>query len=109
MSDTFIDFECSVELQSKSSPRECLAHQFVEGFDAKNINKKSEKLLKKGWKVASFFAEIPRKYDQTVFLEPKVEVGGQMKINEAHCIICGEKGDEFLYELAQKVKIILSE
>lgn len=76
MSDTFIDFECSVELQSKSSPRECLAHQFVEGFDAKNINKKSEKLLKKGWKVASFFAEIPRKYDQTVFLEPKVEVGG---------------------------------
>ena len=43
------------------------------------------------------------------FLNLRLKLGGQMKINEAHCIICGEKGDEFLYELAQKVKIILSE
>ena len=44
--DAFTDFQCSVEVKSKSSPEHCLNHIYLEGFKSNNFPKIYKKKLK---------------------------------------------------------------
>lgn len=104
------DLKFSVEVGSKSTPKECLAHLYPETIGNSGIvEKKSKKLLEKGWKVAAITAKIPRQYDQTVYLESDIWVKGKQLKNEAHALICGEKKDLTLFILSENLRVVLSE
>lgn len=108
--DAFRDPQCSVDLKSKSSPERCLAYMFVNKIDYVGFDEKKhyEKRFKKGWRVASILTEVPRGLRQTVYFDPtEVKFKDKTIVNGAHCIICGEKDDEVLYELAQKAEVVL--
>ena len=106
--DAFDDFECSVEIKSKSSPQRCLAYLFSRQVNFANLNdtKRYEKFFKKGWRVASIFAQIPRALNQTVYPDvEKVQFKDIEITNDAHALICGQKDDEVLYELAKNAVV----
>jgi len=105
--EAFNEIYCSVEVESKSSAEECLAHLFPEGIKPENI-KKHKKLLKKGWGIGGIFTSLPRENDQTVYFDPiEIPQNEKIYINEAHALICGEKDRGLLLKMAESSKILL--
>lgn len=107
----FEEVECSVERESKSTPEKCLAHNFVpDGYEEKNIVKKSGRLIKKGWAVISIQTQTARNLNQKVHSDPlTIQLNnGEQIINDAHTLICGVKTRIFIADdLAQAAKLEL--
>ena len=105
----FDDDYCSVEVASKSTPEECLAHYSPEGIKPKHTQKKSQRFLKLGWKVASIKAQVPREGGQTVYFEPLIiPIKNETFINDAHAVICGQKSKALLLKMTYSAQIVLA-
>lgn len=107
--DAFDDIMCSIDVKSKGSLEKCLAYLHANQIKLSKLNEAARyaKFFNKGWRVASVVASIPRSLSQTVYFEAeKVKFKDKEIINEAHGLICGEKDDEVLYELAKNAVVL---
>jgi len=106
--DAFAEFQCSVEVKSKSSPEQCLNHIYPDGFKSKNFPKIYKKKLRDGWRVCEVDVGLPRENNQTVYYDPKkIPLKNEEFVNDAHAEICGDKNRVFLLKMADRAKIVL--
>lgn len=94
---------CSVDINSIRPPEDLLGSLFSDQFKYKDRQKKAEKRIDQGHKVAAIRVGTARKHGQKVVPQPCKEIfKDEIHINEAHANICGEKGDELLQEFAEE-------
>ncbi len=103
----FDDPHCSVdleiEIESEQSHVEFLGCAYPKSTKFENRESHGNKLLGKGWGVALVTPVSSRKNAQSVYKEPiQIPFKNKTINNKVHSLICGEKLDGLLFDLAEE-------